>query len=152
MKKAKSSILITAIGAAFLVSLVSCNGSSPSGPVADSSPKPVQAQPADGPADSRTLSLEDQIAFARGDLARRLAVEPGAIYLTGAHRVNWRSGALGCPQPGMSYTQALVTGTLIVFRVGDATHEYHARHGGQPFYCPLDRAETPLFGKGGDLA
>lgn len=152
MKKAKSSILSTAIGAALVVPLMSCNGSSPSGPVADYSSKPVQAQPADGPADSRTFSLEDQIAFSRGDLAERLGVEPGAIHLTGAHQVNWRSGALGCPKPDMSYTQALVTGALIVFHVGDAVHEYHAKHGGQPFYCPRERAETPLFGKGGDLA
>jgi hypothetical protein len=152
MKKAESSILSLAIGAAFLLTLVSCDGSSPSGLVGVSSQNPVQAQPEDGPTDSRTLSLDDQIAFSRGDLARRLAVEPGAIYLSGAHQVNWRSGALGCPQPGMNYTQALVSGILIIFRVADAAHEYHARQGGQPFYCPLERAEPPLFGKGGDLA
>jgi hypothetical protein len=97
------------------------------------------------------LSLAEQIEFARSDLAGRLGVEPDAVTVSGARPVNWRSGALGCPEPGMSYTQALVPGALIFLRAAGEVHGYHASQGGKPFLCPRERAEQPVFGRGADM-
>jgi len=59
------------------------------------------------------------------DAARRLGVAESAIVLTRAERVTWNDGALGCPQPGMGYTQALVPGYRIVARTAERELIYH---------------------------
>jgi hypothetical protein len=48
--------------------------------------------------------------------------------------VIWRDGSLGCPQPGMMYTQALVDGFRIVLRVKGQEVSYHGP-GKPPFRC-----------------
>ena len=58
--------------------------------------------------------------------------------------VTWRSGALGCPRPEMSYTQALVPGILIILKAHDTVYRYHSKLAGQPFYCPRKRVEKPM--------
>ena len=98
----------------------------------------------------KKLNTKDQIAFSKKDLSTRLDVDPATVSLSGATPVQWRSGALGCPEPGMNYTQALVPGIWIMLRVGNTAYHYHAVPGGQPFYCPDDRAEPPVMGSGAD--
>ncbi len=98
------------------------------------------------------MSLNQQISFSKKDLAQRLGIEPDAITLSGARQVNWRSGALGCPAPGMSYTQALVPGILILLKAGDEAFGYHAKSDGKPFYCPRERVEVPASIQTEDLA
>ena len=89
------------------------------------------------------MNMSRQIEFARADLAQRLDVDPGQVVLSGAQAVTWRSGALGCPEPGMHYTQALVPGTVIYLKVDTTIHAYHAKVAGRPFYCPRERVEPP---------
>lgn len=91
------------------------------------------------------MNLNGQIAFSIEDLARRLDVQPETISVSGARQVTWRSGALGCPEPGMNYTDALVPGSLIYLQVGNTIHAYHGKTGGEPFYCPRERAEQPVL-------
>ncbi len=62
--------------------------------------------------------------------------------------VTWPDGSLGCPQPGMRYTQALVSGSLIVLEANGLFYEYHSGGGGDPFYCALPTA--PTTGEHGD--
>lgn len=89
------------------------------------------------------MDLSEQIAFAVRDLAQRLGVQEDSIGTAAVRQVSWRSGALGCPSPGKSYTQALVPGLLILLQVGEEAYGYHAAEGGQPFYCPRERVEVP---------
>jgi len=98
----------------------------------------------------KNMNTKEQVAFSQQDLAVRLNVDPDAISLSGATPVTWRSGALGCPEPGMSYTEALVPGIWIMMRVGNTAYRYHAVPGSQPFYCPDERAEPPVVGYGAD--
>ncbi len=96
------------------------------------------------------MKPNEQIAYSKQDLATRLGLAMDEIKVSGATPVSWRSGALGCPKPGMSYTDALVPGIWIVLRVDQTTYRYHGKSGGQPFYCPNDRAEPPVMGSGAD--
>lgn len=91
-----------------------------------------------------------QQAWSMQDLATRLGVDNYTVEVAGVREVTWRSGAVGCPEEGNSYTQALVDGALIELRVGQTVYRYHAVVGGQPFYCPAGRAETPAMGSGAD--
>ena len=78
------------------------------------------------------------------DLSERLAVEESTIDVLDARAVTWRNGSVGCPQPDLAYTQALVPGGLIVLRVGDWSYRYHAADGGPFFYC--ENPQAPLEG------
>lgn len=96
------------------------------------------------------MNLQGQIEYSMKDLAQRMDVPLDAVVLSGASRVTWRSGALGCPEPGMNYTQALVPGSVIYLRAHDMLHAYHAQIGQQPFYCPRERVEQPILDEESD--
>lgn len=78
------------------------------------------------------------VAPARADLAERLGVEPEEIEVVVAERVTWPDGSLGCPEPGMSYTQATVEGSKVVLGHDDRVYVYHAGNDDQPFLCPSE--------------
>jgi hypothetical protein len=90
------------------------------------------------------MSLDEAVEAARRDLAERAGKAEGAISVVEARTATWRNGALGCPEEGMMYTQALVKGFYILLSDGEAEHAYHAGRDGKPFYCPADRSEPPL--------
>lgn len=97
------------------------------------------------------MTLNRQVRLSKEDLAERLGIPLGSVALSGARQVTWRSGALGCPEPGMNYTEALVPGAVIYLQVDNATHAYHASFAGEPFYCPRERVEPPVPDEGEDL-
>ena len=97
------------------------------------------------------MNLNGQIEFSKKGLAQRLDVSPESVVLSGARQVTWRSGALGCPEPGMSYTEALVPGSVIYLQVDNSIHAYHAKFAGEPFYCPRERVEQPVIEDASDL-
>jgi hypothetical protein len=50
--------------------------------------------------------------------------------------VTWSDGALGCPQPGEMYTQALVDGYRVILRTQDGERLHvHGAEGQPPFLC-----------------
>lgn len=91
---------------------------------------------------------DQQIKDATSDLATRIGVGSDAIVVREARSVQWRSGALGCPKPGMSYTQAIVPGVRLLLEAKGKVYHYHGRNGGKLFYCPAERAQAPAHGQG----
>jgi hypothetical protein len=69
------------------------------------------------------------------DASERTGIEPDALIVTRADAVTWNDGSLGCPEPGMFYTQALVDGYQIVLSAGDATLDYRAQSSGYFRVC-----------------
>ncbi len=68
------------------------------------------------------------------DLADRgIAGDPT---LVSAESVTWQNGALGCPSPGMSYTQALIDGMRVIVRVDATTYDYRFGTDDRPKLCP----------------
>jgi hypothetical protein len=72
------------------------------------------------------LHSNPQVAIAVADLSTRLGVEVGAIAVNLVEEVTWRDGSLGCPEPGIGYTQALVDGRRIVLDVYGVEYVYHS--------------------------
>lgn len=72
------------------------------------------------------------------DLVTRTEVSPDDVTVVVAEAVTWPDGALGCPQPGMSYTQALVDGSRVHLFADGRLFIYHAGGDGEPFLCPSD--------------
>jgi len=145
-KLCKKTTLTTSLTLA-LFSCLTCLANQDIAPDADSGNKSPEQTEA---TIMKKMSRNEQIAFSKQDLVTRLDLETEAVTVSGATPVSWRSGALGCPKPGMSYTDVLVPGIWIVLRVDKAVYRYHAATGGKPFYCPGDRAEPPVMGSGAD--
>jgi len=76
-----------------------------------------------------------QVRFAIADLAAMLGVPEDSIAVVVWEEVVWPDGAIGCPQPGFSYTQALVDGTRIVLEHDGTRYGYHAAGLRDPFFC-----------------
>jgi hypothetical protein len=81
------------------------------------------------------------VAPARVDLARRLGVDPEEIEVVATEEVTWPDASLGCPQPGMSYTQSLVEGSKVVLEHDGRVYVYHAGDDDEPFLCPSDEKD-----------
>lgn len=122
-----------------------------SGLAEPASARPAQTGAPSPPSGRDAMSVDAQIEAARQHLARSQGVELSRIGVERALAVTWSSGALGCPEPGMNYTMALVPGVLIRLTADDETYSYHAGTGGAPFFCPPERAEPPAMGTGEDL-
>lgn len=93
---------------------------------------------------STTSPIDPVAAFAeaaRSMLADHLGAEPSGIEVLRAERVQWPDGSLGCPQPGHSYTQALVDGYKVVLGYASRVYLYHAGSDGQPFLCASDQKD-----------
>ncbi|MGV8909936.1 MAG: hypothetical protein ACOH1Y_13215 [Propionicimonas sp.] len=69
-----------------------------------------------------------------GDLTAR-GIPTDAVALVSAKSVTWNNGALGCPQPGQSYTQALVPGLHVVVKVGTTEYDYRFGRTDNPRLC-----------------
>ena len=79
--------------------------------------------------------LSDLVDIVLAVLSDRLAIPASDITVVGAESMVWPNGALGCPQPDMAYTQALVEGTLIVLFADDNTYSFHSGGAREPFLC-----------------
>jgi hypothetical protein len=144
--------LTVAILTGLFVGLTACQGAGDQDPAESSLAEDAQRVIQEKDKSIASMNLNEQMSIARKDLAERLGIELDSITLTAARQVTWRSGALGCPKPGMSYTQALVPGVLILLNVGDDAYGYHAKTDGKPFYCPRERIEIPASIQAEDMA
>lgn len=69
------------------------------------------------------------------DLEARTGLARASFTLIRAEAVTWSDGSLGCPQPGMFYTQALVEGYWVVWQVSDQPYDYRATQRGTFVLC-----------------
>ena len=66
------------------------------------------------------------VAQAQADASARTGVAATAWVVIEVTQVDWPDSSLGCPQPGMMYTQVVTPGYLIKLRSGSRTLEYHS--------------------------
>ena len=79
--------------------------------------------------------LQKLVMQAIEDLAQRLSIEADQIDLVEAEAVVWPDGSLGCPEPGVAYTQVQQEGMRIRLRAGKRIHSYHSGGGRPLFFC-----------------
>jgi len=130
-------LLMCWIGALALAGCVGGNGEPGSADDAASEPQSMNVEPA----------LSDRAEQARNDLAKRLRLNADEIRIEQAEFVTWRNGAIGCPEPGTAYTEALVPGYRIVLGAQGRLHHYHGARDRAPFHCPSERIDKPLPGQ-----
>lgn len=76
-----------------------------------------------------------EVRTAIADLVARTGTDPAEVTVAAFESVTWRDGSIGCPEPGMNYTQALVPGYRIELVVAGVSHWYHGARDREPFWC-----------------
>jgi len=75
--------------------------------------------------------------------AERRGVAPDEVSVVEYADVTWPDGSIGCPQPGMMYTQALVPGRRLLLEVQGEVASYHSGGGPAFGYCANPRPALP---------
>lgn len=81
---------------------------------------------------------------ALADAARQTGLSRSELKIVSSEPVTWRDGSLGCPEPGMAYSDALVPGFRVRILAGGRELDYHASARGGLVLCPPGRAVEPL--------
>lgn len=76
------------------------------------------------------------------DMLARSGAERSAVEVVKSEAVEWSDGSLGCPQPDMMYTQAIVPGYHVILALGEETYDYRLTDRGSFVLC-----ENPLPGE-----
>lgn len=127
---------LTAATLLLVVTLAGCGGDSgdPTGP-ADPTDAPTATDGEGSGEDVETGVDERWVTAAKDDLAAHLGVTADEIAVVEGGNVDWSDGSLGCPEPGMSYTQAIVPGYRLVLEHAGERYAYHGARDDAPFRC-----------------
>jgi hypothetical protein len=93
--------------------------------------------------DAGPLPPAELLAGVLADAGRRSGVAEQDLVIVKSRRVTWPDGSLGCPEPGMSYTQALVPGWQLVIRADRQDLDYRCADRGRFMLCPPGRGRDP---------
>jgi hypothetical protein len=69
---------------------------------------------------------------------------PEQLVIVRAEAVVWNDGSLGCPEPGIEYTQALVNGYWVVISAAAQTYDFRVSRDGSFRLCPAGHGRPPL--------
>lgn len=109
--------------------------------------QPVQPSPVPPPNEApprSTGEVPDQyLEQVMADAAGKARSAPDRVEVIRAQAMQWRSGALGCPEPGMMYTQALVDGYWVELRVGNQSYDYRLDGQGNFRLCERPMSAPP---------
>jgi len=93
--------------------------------------------------------LQRVVDAAVADLERRPETGAGTVEVALARRETFPDSSLGCPQPGMFYTQALVDGFRVVLVRDGRRWLYTAGRSGVPRLCESGGKGIDGKGSGG---
>jgi hypothetical protein len=94
-----------------------------------------QTMPTDEEDDPAGSELREETEAAIADAVETRGVGEDEIEVVSAESVEWPDGAIGCPEDGEMYTQAIVPGYRVVLDVGGEELHYHGAAGEPPFHC-----------------
>lgn len=87
--------------------------------------------------------MQPMLEQIRADAAQRAGVAFDQVKVLTVESVTWSDGSLGCPEPGMMYTQALVRGYRVRVDAAGTTLLYHAGTQNTFVHCTPERAQEP---------
>lgn len=76
--------------------------------------------------------------------AREAGVSADEVVIERAEDTTWRDGSLGCPQPNMAYTQALVEGHWVVLHAGGEEFDMRVTRRGNFMRCQGSTRQPPI--------
>ena len=138
----RQSILIVPLAIALSMASAGCSAQT----AGQSAAPVVPAQESPMPS---MITLSELTEKVLADAAKRSGMDKASLKVESAEAVTWSDGSLGCPEPGMMYTQALVPGYRVKVRAGEVLLDYHAGIRGYFVVCPAGRTAEP---RPGDVA
>ena len=111
-------------------------------------------QPASEPVNTASMPRAVRHAVV-ADAASRFQVAEDAVVLASAEQVTWSDGSLGCPKPGVMYTQMLVQGYRVTATTTAGRMLYHTDTRGNVVSCglsvrPSQTADKQVRGTGAE--
>lgn len=110
--------------------------------------QPVSNSPVTEETPAATMPTADiteaGLAALLSSAAEEAGVDLDEVRVVTAEEVTWSDGSLGCPQPDMAYTQALVPGFRVVVEIDGEELHFHAAQGGEFRIC--DDPQPPVQG------
>lgn len=95
-------------------------------------------------------SIDQLVAAALTDASKVTGLTRGSLKVLESSAVDWPDGAMGCPEPGVGYTQAIVPGWRIRIQAGEQVLNYHAaRSSTAPVLCSAKRVQPALPSRDG---
>ena len=121
------------------VALASCSGSADqsapaSAPAVSAPSAEIGSLPPSTAAPADTLG-DAVLAQIVADAAALTGVNEVDVTVVSAKPVTWTDGSLGCPKPGVMYTQAIVSGFRVIVQAGDRRLDYRVGRSGQAKRC-----------------
>lgn len=109
----------------------------PAASQATAAPSPTGPAAATAASPQPTLSADatKSVGLAKAALAKKTGTAADQIQIISVTSTRWPTSALGCPQPGMFYSQLVTPGYRIVLQAGGQTYEYHSDRGRRVVYC-----------------
>jgi hypothetical protein len=135
----------SALSLAALVFLLSACAGQGADPTASAEPtRPVRSAPSLPSVPSADAPVTGEVpgeimANLLADAAERTGVDVDDIEVVQAEAVTWSDGSLGCPEPGMVYTQALVDGYHVIVEAGGEELDFRVTANGGFVLCEQDR-------------
>ena len=87
---------------------------------------------------------QDLIDLVTAEAAALAGVTVADVRVVRAEQVTWNDGSLGCPQPDVVYTQALVDGYWVVLEAGGESYDFRLGSAGGPLLCPAGQGRPPV--------
>src|SRR5712691_8360773 len=112
----------------------------PSGQVPTAPPPPPSPAPASPvasvlPGSSPTADPQPAVDAALRDAAAHLGVSSANLKVDQVEPRQWSDSSLGCPKPGLMYSQIVTPGFVIIISGAGKQLEYHADTRGQVVLC-----------------
>jgi hypothetical protein len=128
--------------AALAAPLIACAAEKPATPRAIAPPTRipdvVDASSASAGETVNTATMPREVRRAVvADAAKRFKVAESSVVLVRAEQLTWSDGSLGCPEPGMMYTQMLVPGFRVVAKTSGGELTYHTDSRGNAKSCGI---------------
>ena len=77
------------------------------------------------------------------EAAVQAKVDRDQLVVARAQSVVWSDGSLGCPEPGMMYTQTLVNGYWVIIEARGKQYDFRVGSGGSFRLCPPGQGRPP---------
>ncbi|HLS24941.1 MAG TPA: hypothetical protein VK063_03625 [Beutenbergiaceae bacterium] len=96
---------------------------------------PTQDDEAPTGGDGADAHDDERVGAAAADLADRTGADPDQVRVVQFQAVTWPDGSVGCPEEGMSYTQALVDGYRLILAADGEQYHYHSAGEEELLFC-----------------
>lgn len=87
------------------------------------------------PGSSANADPQPSVDAALQAAAAHLGLSPSGLHVDQVEAQQWGDSSLGCPQPGLMYSQIVTAGFLIVVSGGGKQLEYHSDDRGRVVLC-----------------